>query len=354
MTNTDFIKAVGFYEGLPLEEQASFVDAYSTVPNLEPRDILVKVKAVSINPVDTKLRQTAKKKAELTVLGFDGVGEVVAIGENVEKFSVGDRVFYAGTTKRAGSNQEYQRVDERIVALAPKGLSDEAAAALPLTALTAYELLFEKFALLPKENANRGKTILVINAAGGVGSILTQLAKWAGLTVYGTASLAKFNWLEEHGVDHSIDYHQDIKEALAKIGVTSVDYSAVLFDVRPYFDLLVELLAPFGHLGTIVGLDSPIDIACLKDKSISFDWEYMFAKTDYAYRLESQGEILALVAKLMDQGKLTSTLSKSYKEGINAVSLKQATAEVESGHMQGKVVVSGPFNGSIQASSMGK
>ncbi|WP_316496336.1 alcohol dehydrogenase catalytic domain-containing protein, partial [Enterococcus faecium] len=145
----------------------------------------------------------------LRILGFDGVGKVVAVGDEVQKFSVGDRVFYAGTTTRAGSNQEYQLVDERIAALAPKNLSDEEAAVLPLTSLTAYELLFEKFGLIPEENANRGKKILVINGAGGVGSILNQLAHWAGLEVYATASPKNFEWLKKTGVDYPIDYHQD-------------------------------------------------------------------------------------------------------------------------------------------------
>ncbi|GGC89908.1 zinc-binding alcohol dehydrogenase family protein [Enterococcus wangshanyuanii] len=345
MKENDLIKAVGFFEGLPIEADDSFVDSRTPIQPLEPHDILVKVKAVSINPVDTKLRQKAKKAEYLTILGFDAVGEVVEVGSRASAFKVGDRVFYAGTTKRAGSNQEYQRVDERIAALAPDSLSDASAAALPLTSLTAYELLFEKFGLIPEENANQGKTILVINGAGGVGSILTQLAKWAGMTVYATASQAKFDWLKDHGVDHPLNYHEDLKVELNKIGIETIDYAAVLFDVQPYFELLTELITPFGHLGTIVEFEKTLDIRRLKNKSISFDWEYMFTKTDTDYQIESQGKILAKIAGLIDQGELTTTLWKTYDSGINANNLRKATAEVESGHTQGKIVISGAFNG---------
>ncbi len=166
MSEKELMKVVGFYEGLSIDDPKSFIDEKEQIPVPSSRDLLVKVNAVSVNPVDTKLRQDNGIRNALRILGFDGVGKVVAVGDEVQKFSVGDRVFYAGTTTRAGSNQEYQLVDERIVALAPKNLSDEEAAALPLTSLTAYELLFEKFGLTPEENANRGKKILVINGAG--------------------------------------------------------------------------------------------------------------------------------------------------------------------------------------------
>lgn len=345
MKENDLMKAVGFFEGLPIDAADSFVDSEIPIQPLEPHDLLVQVKAVSVNPVDTKLRQKSKKTEHLTILGFDAIGEVVDIGSEVTAFKVGDRVFYAGTTKRAGSNQEYQRVDERIATSAPASLSDAAAAALPLTSLTAYELLFEKFGLLPKENGNQGKTILVINGAGGVGSILTQLAKWSGMTVYATASQAKFDWLKDHGVDHPLNYHEDLKVELNKLGIETIDYAAVLFDVQPYFELLTELITPFGHLGTIVEFEGSVDIKQLKNKSISFDWEYMFTKTDNDYQIESQGKILAKIAELIDQGKLTTTLWQNYDTGINADNLRKATAEVESGHTQGKIVISGAFNG---------
>ncbi|MGX7151224.1 zinc-binding alcohol dehydrogenase family protein [Enterococcus ureasiticus] len=339
------MKVVGFFEGLPIENEASFIDGYKQIPIPGPQDILVKVKAVSVNPVDTKVRQTTRKQNQLNILGFDGVGEVVSVGKNVKKFTIGDRIFYAGTTKRAGSNQEFQLVNEEIAALAPSNLSDEEAVSLPLTALTAYELLFEKFGLIPKENANQGKTILVINGAGGVGSILNQLAHWTGMTVFATASQANFDWLKTIGVDHPLDYHHDLKHDLAKTGTHTVDYAAVLFNIMPYFDTVADLINPFGHIGTIVGLDEKLDISYLKNKSVSFDWEYMFAKTDFDYRIETQGEALAVISHLAETGKIVATVGKTYSNGINAANLKKATADVEAGHMRGKVVVSGPFNG---------
>lgn len=345
MAENEMMKVIGFYEGLPIDEAHSFIDEKEQLPIPSEHNLLVKVKAVSVNPVDTKLRQDTKKRNQLRILGFDGVGEVVALGESVEKFAVGDRVFYAGTTTRAGSNQEYQLIDERIVALAPKNLTDEEVAALPLTALTAYELLFEKFGLIPEKNANQKKSLLVINGAGGVGSILNQLAHWAGLEIYATSSPENFEWLKKSGVDHPIDYHQDLGKSFRELGVEQVDYIAVLFDITRYFEQIKHLIKPFGHVGTIVGIQEPLDIGIWKNKSVSFDWEYMFAKTDYGYEIETQGEALALIASLAEQGIVSTTLSKVYSDGINAKNLKQATKDVETGHMLGKVVISGPFNG---------
>lgn len=321
MLKDSLMHAVGFFEGLPVDAPKSFIDQKKEIPVPKSKDVLVKVKAVSVNPVDTKLRQTAPKSDTLKVLGFDGVGEIVAIGENVSKFKIGDRIFYAGTTTRSGSNQEYQLVDERIAALTPKQLSDAATAALPLTSLTAYELLFEKF--------------------------LNQLAKWAGLEIYATSSPKNFDWLTSFGVDHPLDYHHDLKKSLQKLGVESVDYIAVLFDITHYLEQITHLINPFGHVGTIVGVNKPLDLSAWKNLSVSFDWEYMFAKTDHAYQIETQGEALAVIASLAEKGILKTTLNKVYSDGINAKNLRAATKEVESGHMLGKVVISGPFNGKV-------
>ncbi|MHC5372515.1 zinc-binding alcohol dehydrogenase family protein [Enterococcus sp. LJL120] len=345
MPEKKMMSAIGFYEGLPIDEKDSFIDVKVEVPTPKPRDILVKVQALSVNPVDTKLRQTTTKSQHLRFLGFDAVGEVAAIGNQVEKFKVGQRVFYAGTTTRAGSNQAFQLVDERIAALAPVNLSNEAAAALPLTSLTAYELLFDKFGLIPAKNANSGKKILVINGAGGVGSLLNQLAKWAGLEVYATASQKNFPWLQKFGADQPLDYHQDLAQSLQELGVDKVDYIAVLFDITGYLEQITPLIRPFGHVGTIVGVTQALDLSAWKNLSVSFDWEYMFAKTDHNYLLDSQGAALALIADLAEQGELQSTVNKVYDNGINAANLKRATKDVETGHMLGKVVVSGPFNG---------
>lgn len=337
------MKRIGFYEGLPISDAHSFIEETTERPIPKHRDLLVQVSAVSVNPVDTKFRHQAVKKNTLTVLGFDAVGKVVAKGSEVKDFAIGDRIYYAGTSKRSGSNQEFQLVDERIVAKAPNNLTDEACAALPLTAITAYELLFEKFQFIPKEAANTTKNILVINGGGGVGSILTQLAKWCGLKVAATASQKNFEWLKSNGVDYPIDYHQPLKPQLEKVGMDKVDAVAVLFDIRPYLTELAEIIQPMGHIGMIVGGDEPIDISKFKNLSVTFDWEYMFAKTDHEKQIETQGEILSHLTKLIEENKIHTNLGKVYKEGISADTLKQATKEVESGKVQGKVVITGGF-----------
>ncbi|MGG5358686.1 MULTISPECIES: zinc-binding alcohol dehydrogenase family protein [unclassified Enterococcus] len=336
------MKRVGFYEGLPIKDENSFLDETGSIPVPKGKDLLVAVHAVSVNPVDTKFRQIAPKSEKFTVLGFDAVGEVVAVGEEVENFKVGDRVYYAGSSKRDGSNQEFQLVDERIAAMAPKTCTNEEAAAFPLVSLTAYELLFEKFQLVPEEGANAGQSILVINSGGGVGTMMTQLANWSGLTVYGTASPKNFSWLSEHGVHHPLDYHHDLAEQLENLG-GKVDYIAVLHDLTTYAPQITKLIKPLGHVGAIVGTNEPIAIGEWKNLSISFHWEYMFAKTDYDRNVETQGQILTKIAELADAGKLHSPISKADTSGINAQSLKKATAAVETGHEQGKIVISGGF-----------
>lgn len=340
-------KAVGFKKGLPIQESDSLINQIIPMPQLRPQDVLVEVLAVSVNPVDSKLRQATNDGEQLHILGFDGVGRVSGLGAAATKFKLGEIIYYAGTTKRAGSNQAFQAVDERIAAKIPENLTIEACAAIPLTALTAYELLFEKFGLTPEKNANQGRSILVINGAGGVGSILNQLAHWAGLTVFSTASPKNFSWLKQMKVDGPLDYHQSLSEALRQQQVPTIDYVAALYDCVPYFEEIVNVVRPFGHLGTIVETKEEIPINRLKNKAVSFDWEYMFTKTDYGYAIESQGAILAKIASLLTEGELESTLTKAYTTGINAKNLKQATAEVESGHSCGKIVVSGAFNGKI-------
>lgn len=335
------MKAIGFYAGHPIEHADSFIEQKLPIPVPTGHDLLVKISGISVNPVDTKLRSTAKKEESFKILGYDAVGTVVAIGSEVQDFQIGDRVFYAGTTKRAGSNQEFQLVTEEIVALAPKNWTDAEAVSIPLTGLTAFELLFEKFGLLPQAQANEGD-ILIINGAGGVGSILSQLASWAGLTVYSTSSPAKFSWLRQMGSAHELDHHVPLQDSLRDLPRQSFDYIAVLYDVTQYFEQLTALIKPFGHIGTIVGIQESLPLGALKNLSVSFDWEYMFAKTDHDYRIASQGAILQQLAQLAEANKLKPTVTKTY-QGITVEHLKQATRDVEAGHMQGKVVLVGDF-----------
>ncbi|MGM9903167.1 hypothetical protein A5844_000318 [Enterococcus sp. 10A9_DIV0425] len=331
------MKKIGFYKET---KHQHLIETLVPVPKPEGNDLLVEVSAVSINPVDVKIRQT-KQSEKLTVLGFDSVGYVVDKGHTVTNFQVGDRVYYAGTTQRDGSHQQYQLVDARVVAKAPTNITNEEAAALPLTSLTAYELLFEKFCLIPEKNANKGKEILVINGGGGVGSILTQLAAWSGLKVAATASPKNFWWLKKNGVDVPVDYHQPLKPQLEKMRMEQIAYIAVLYDVAPYLEEIKEIVQPLGHIGMIVHTEQPIPLSEFKNRSISFDWEYMFTKTDAGVHEESQGAILRFIADLIEKKQLHSHLTKVYSEGITAASLERAMMEVGSGKGLGKLVVSG-------------
>ncbi len=339
------MKAVGYYKGLPITDSASFQDVLVEKPQPQANDLLVKVLAVSVNPVDTKIRQSTPEQTQVKIIGYDAVAEVVALGTAVKDYQVGQRVYYAGTTQRPGSDAEFQLIDARLVALAPEKLTVNQAAALPLTALTAYELLFEKMGLIPVKNANNGKSLLVINGAGGVGSLAIQLAKWAGLTVIATASPKNHAWLKELGADYAVDYHQDLRQQITTLGFDLLDNIVILHSTARYFDLAADLIGPFGHVGSIVGSTERLALAKLKNKSASFDWEYMFAKTDYDYQVASQGAILKQIAKLLDQGVLRTTLTQTITAGINATTMKKAHAIVEANAMVGKLVVTGPFNG---------
>lgn len=331
-------RVIGFEKGFALSSGNHFETYEVMLPKLNKTDLVVKNMATSINPVDTKLRQTGKGTPQPHVLGFDSVGVVTQLGSAVKHLEIGDRVLFAGTTKRFGSYSEHQVVDSRIVAKLPNGISTDEAAAMPLTFITAYEMLFEKMDLVPKENQNNG-TILIINGAGGVGSIATQLAKWAGLTVITTASRKESkDWSEKMGADHIIDHHKDLTKQLKKIGYQSLPYILILHSTDRYFEEMSDLLEPFGHLGSIVESSKDLNLAKLKNKSGSFDWEYMFAKTDFDYNTASQGAILALLVQLLQEKKIQSTLTKIIP-GFTPEVFYQAHQFVEESTMIGKLVV---------------
>lgn len=331
-------RVIGFEKGFALSSGNHFETYEVMLPKLNKTDLVVKNMATSINPVDTKLRQTGKGTPQPHVLGFDSVGVVTQLGSAVKHLEIGDRVLFAGTTKRFGSYSEHQVVDSRIVAKLPNGISTDEAAAMPLTFITAYEMLFEKMDLVPKENQNNG-TILIINGAGGVGSIATQLAKWAGLTVITTASRKESkDWSEKMGADHIIDHHKDLTEQLKKIGYQSLPYILILHSTDRYFEEMSDLLEPFGHLGSIVESSKDLNLAKLKNKSGSFDWEYMFAKTDFDHNTASQGAILALLVQLLQEKKIQSTLTKIIP-GFTPEVFYQAHQFVEESTMIGKLVV---------------
>lgn len=303
------------------------------------RDLLVKIEGLSINPVDIATRKKiAAELKEPKILGYDGYGIVDSIGADVKNFQVGDKVFFAGDYTRAGSYQEYEIIDERIVAHAPKETSIEKSVAMPLVTLTASELLFEKLHIDPAVD-NRNKTILIINGAGGVGSIATQLAHLAGLRVISTASTdEKVKWVKDLGADIVVNHHQDLVKQVRDLGIKYVDYIIGLSDNDPHWQEIVELIKPFGIFATITNLRES-QIADLKQKSVDFAWEWMFTKAKFKLdSMSDQGAYLEKLADGLDSGMIHSTVTKVF-HGFNLENIKKATELVEGGHMMGKVVI---------------
>jgi len=337
------MKAVGYLQSHPIDHAESLLDLHLAEPSPGPLDLLVEVRAVSVNPVDTKVRRRRASADAITpvVLGWDAVGIVRGVGAQVQGFAVGDRVWYAGDITRPGSNAQLQCVDHRIAALAPKRLSDAEAAALPLTAITAWELLFDRFRVGEHE---RG-TLLVTGAAGGVGSILVQLARArTALTVVGTASRPETQaWLKELGAHHVIDHAKPLLPQLKAIdGLPPVRYAASLTHTPQHYAQLVEALAPQGKLGLIDDFaGSEIDVMALKGKALSLHWEMMFTRPMHQTEdIAEQGRLLAEVARLVDAGIVRSTASEVLGR-IDAATLKRAHALVESGRTRGKLVLEG-------------
>ncbi|MED5525669.1 MAG: zinc-binding alcohol dehydrogenase family protein [Pseudomonadota bacterium] len=335
------MKAIAFTQSLPISDANALQEMELPMPTPGPHDIRVAVSAVSVNPVDVKVRAGAQPApGEPRILGFDAVGVVDAIGSQVTRFKVGDRVWYAGDITRPGSNAEFQLVDERIAALAPQRLSDGEAAAMPLTAITAWELLFDRLELDKRET--QGKTLLVVGAAGGVGSILVQLAKTlTGLTVIGTASRPQSQeWVLSLGADAVIDHRQPLDQALQAAGFEQVDYVVSLNQTDHHFDAIIEALKPQGKLALI---DDPelIDVRKLKRKSLSLHWELMFTRPMFGTDdIERQHQLLTQVAAMVDKDQLKTTLAEVLGT-ISAANLKKAHALIESNATIGKLVLAG-------------
>jgi zinc-binding alcohol dehydrogenase family protein len=339
------MKAIAFTRPLPIEAQDSLVELDMPRPEVRPRDLLVNVRAVSVNPVDTKVRgarhqgSAPENAGKPRVLGWDAAGVVVSKGAAVSGFDVGDEVYYAGELDRPGSNSEYQAVDERLVGRKPKSIGFAESAALPLTGITAWELLFDRFGVRESE---RGECLLVSGAAGGVGSILVQLARrLTGLTVIATASRSEtVGWVTEMGAHHVIDHTKPLAEQVSGLHVPPVKYVASLTATARNFAQLVEVLAPEGKLGLI---DDPetLDVVPLKRKSASLHWEFMFARSMWQTAdMGEQGRLLSRVAELVDRGELRSTQTQTFSP-INLENLKKAHALAESGKAIGKITLSG-------------
>jgi len=341
------MKAVGYNKSLPIDDPESLIDIELPQPVAEGHDLLVKVNSIAVNPVDYKIRQRmAPEDGSYKVIGWDAVGEVVATGDAVANFKPGAMVYYAGDLNRQGSNAEYQLVDERIVGSKPESLSDAEAAALPLTTITAWELLFEHLAIKQQSADSKDESdevILVIGAAGGVGSILIQIAKAiTGATVIATASRESSKaWVKKLGADYVINHTQSLLPQIEALGIKQVTHIASLNSTETYFDTYSELLVPFGKIAMIDDPSKPLDVMQLKFKSQSLHIEFMFARSMFnAVDMAEQGRLLTCVADLVDQGYIQTTSGKNLGT-INAENLKLAHAELESGKAIGKIVLQG-------------
>ncbi|MFK8008760.1 MAG: zinc-binding alcohol dehydrogenase family protein [Saprospiraceae bacterium] len=335
------MKAIGFKQSLPISENKSFIEFETEKPTPTGYDLLVKISAISVNPVDFKIRQTAAKDTTLDtpkIIGWDAVGIVEAVGDKSSRFKVGDEVFYAGDLTRSGSNAEYQLIDERIVGHKPKNLTIAESAAMPLTGLTAWESLFDRIKVNPE--TDKGKMVLILAGAGGVGSIAIQLAKKIGnLTVIATASRPETsNWCKKLGADFVVN-HYDLKAELEKIGHTHVNYILDFVDLGGYWETMADIIKPQGHIVSITASSEPLNLNIFKTKSVSISWEFMYTRSMFATDdIDRQHEILNNISKLLDDGTLQTTLTTTL-EGFTVENLKEAHKMQESGKTIGKTVI---------------
>ncbi|CAM2892066.1 NADPH2:quinone reductase [Flavobacterium succinicans] len=334
------MKAIGFKTSLAIEEQDSFIAFEIEKPIPSEHELLVKIDAVSVNPVDFKIRQSAAKNTVLDtpkIIGWDAVGTVEAVGDKVSLFKIGDKVYYAGDLTKQGSNAEYQVIDEHIVGKKPTSLSNEEAVVMPLTGLTAWEILFDRIRINEKD---KGKTILIIGGAGGVGSIAIQLAKKvAGLKVITTASRpATIEWCKKQGADVVVN-HKDLINEVRKAGFQQVDFIVDFVDTNVYWDAMAELIKPQGHIASITGSAEPVALNKLKTKSVSFSWELMYTRSMFQTDdMIEQHNILNKLADLLDNGTIKTTLNTTIK-GLTAESFKEAHRLSESGKAIGKIAI---------------
>jgi zinc-binding alcohol dehydrogenase family protein len=338
------MKAVGYRASLPISDVMSLIDLELPDPRPAGHDLLVQVKAVSVNPVDSKIRLgTTPPAGETKVLGWDASGVVLEVGAEVTLYKPGDEVWYAGSIVRPGTNSELHLVDERIVGRKPKSLGHAQAAAMPLTSITAWELLFDRLGVLPGKGYS-DHSLLIIGAAGGVGSMLVQLARrLTNMTVIATASRAETReWVHALGAHHVIDHSKPLAEELRKAGFTNVTHVASLTQTDKHFTEIVEALAPQGKLALIDDPDySAINIGLLKYKSISLHWELMFTRSLFnTPDLLAQHKLLCEVAELVDAGLIGTSFSQHLGK-INATNLKRAHALIERGTTIGKIVLEG-------------
>ena len=336
------MKGVGLYKYLPIEQADSLVDLDLPKPEAGIRDLLVRVEAVSVNPVDTKIRAPGKpERTTPHVLGWDAAGVIESVGPEVTLFKPGENVYYAGDITRPGSNSQYQLVDERIVGRRPNSVTVEEAASFPLVSITAYESLFERLGLT-LDGSSKGRTLLIIAGAGGVGSMAIQFAKLASLTVLATASRPdSIAWVKQLGADHILNHRQSLRPQIETAGHRFVDYIFNCADTDGYWDSMTDLIAPQGKMCTIVDNKGPLNQQVLKLKSAAHVWELMFTRSKYQTPdMIEQHNLLNRLADWIDEGKVKSILRETMRP-INSTNLKKAHAKLESSTMIGKLVVAG-------------
>lgn len=332
------MKAVGFTRSLPVEDPDSLFNFKTKIPKPGPMDLLIQIKAVSVNPVDYKIRKSAAKDQELEdpkIIGWDACGIVKKVGDEVTHFIPGDKVFYAGDIARPGCYAEYQLVDERIVAKAPENHDWDEIAAIPLTGLTAWECIFDRMKI--QEGEGEGQTILIIGGAGGVGSIGIQLLKaMTNFRVIATASRDEtVSWCKKMGADEVVN-HAELSQELEN---DSIDHILNFADTSGHWETMANLIKPQGSICAIVNTTEPIDINLLKNKSVSFHWELMFTRSRYQTAdMETQHKILSSIAWLMENNKIRSTINQKF-EGLKAETFKKVHELQESGKSIGKNVI---------------
>ncbi|KEQ03164.1 zinc-binding alcohol dehydrogenase family protein [Pseudorhizobium pelagicum] len=337
------MRAVGFNMPQPITEDTSLIDIDLPMPAAAGRDLLVEIRAVSVNPVDAKVRASAPVEAgDHRVLGYDAAGVVKAVGPEVTLFQPGDAVFYAGALDRPGTNAEFHLVDERIVGRKPESLSFEQAAALPLTAITAYEAMLHRMKV-QEPVPGAANAILIIGGAGGVGSIAIQLAReLTDLTVIATASRPETQaWIRDLGAHHVIDHSQPLAPQVEALGLGSPAFVFSTTETEQHLDDILALIAPQGRFCLIDDPKNPMDLRPFKRKALSIHWELMFTRSLYQTEdMIEQHKLLDHVAELVDAGRIRTTLAETYGT-INAANLKRAHAMIESGRAKGKIVLSG-------------
>jgi NADPH:quinone reductase len=337
------MRAIGYQNPAPIDDPAALVDIDLPKPEPMGRDILVEIRAVSVNPVDTKVRRGVKpENGDWKVLGWDAAGTVVATGPQARLFKPGDAVFYSGALGRSGTNAEFHLVDERIVGRKPASLDWAQAAALPLTAITAWEALFDRIDIRGKPAPGAAPAILIIGGAGGVGSIAIQLARrLTGLTVIATASRPETqSWVLELGAHHVVDHARPLAAEVAALGLGAPAFVFSTTNTAAHLSEIAQLIAPQGRFAVI---DEPavLDINPFKRKSVSVHWELMFTRSIFETPdMGAQGEALNEVARLVDEGEIRTTLAETLRP-INAANLKRAHALIESGRAKGKIVLEG-------------